>query len=520
MNTVSEEDDVTSRRRRFRPPALLFDIGFTGVTQVLSFLASVALVSLFARLIGATAVAEYLLLRRVVNWLQSGVQLGLFVAIPRFVAHAHGTADGRQEQYFAAAATCLAVLTITVSAALLLWRNNFAWLLFGAGKLSYLVLPLTLMMSGFVTHVMAYGYLRGCMRLTAANTLQIWNLCLVPVIALLLCASSKSVSLVINVASVIMICSSVFVSLASLRRLKCRRASLFHAAVELLRYGIARVPGDFGYNALFALAPVIATRFLPLEQVAPLLLGTSLVMAASISVGPLGIVLLTKISVAVAQDRLEQNRAPLEAMLHAVLDVSLFITFQLIVFTDCILQIWVGPSLAAGATVVRLVVLAIPFFLLFSAARSVIDAVTEKAENSRNILLSNLVFFLAAVLSITVVKRAFLLALLGLGFVSALLLLAVMTLVSLKKLCGVRLSWKGVVQSLLTNCIFMGVAVALRNAIPTSNALLLTTSVESFLAVIYVAVLVVIRPPWWTFLYARYLVARTARPGIQVLAPR
>src|SRR5206468_8338439 len=60
------------------------------------------------------------------------------------------------------------------------------------------------------------------------------------------------------------------------------------------RYGVGRVPGDFGQAALFALGPLMATHYLPLTEVAYLLLGSNFLLVMGYTAGPLTVVLLSK----------------------------------------------------------------------------------------------------------------------------------------------------------------------------------------------------------------------------------
>jgi O-antigen/teichoic acid export membrane protein len=117
---------VTSRPRRIRSHPLLLDLGFTSAAQISLFVSNLLIISLFARFLSATGLAEYLLLRRVVVWLQSGVQLGLMVGIPRYVAHEAAAPEGKPEAYFAAGAACLGVFALSLGIILNLWPREFS----------------------------------------------------------------------------------------------------------------------------------------------------------------------------------------------------------------------------------------------------------------------------------------------------------------------------------------------------------------------------------------------------------
>ena len=364
----------------------MLDLGFTSAAQISLFVSNLLLVSLFARFLSATALAEYLLLRRVVAWLQSGVQLGLLVGIPRYVAHEAAGADGQPETYFALGAACLATVALTLGIILNFWHLTFSRLLFGSSQMNYLILPLSLMVGGLALHTAVYGYFRGYLWMNRANLLQIWNMSVVPIFVLFVLVRYRSVALIVNVTGILTIVTSALVSVPALKRFfKRGNLELIGPLKNLLRYGLARVPGDFAAAALPAIGPIIAAQFMPLSQVSPLLLGTSLMAAASVSVAPLGTLLLSKVSTMVAQNRKDEIRLPLSYMMNGVLEISIFLSLQLIVFADVVLRVWVGSGFHNAVPIVRILACAVPFVLFPVALRSVIDALTVKALNAHNL---------------------------------------------------------------------------------------------------------------------------------------
>jgi O-antigen/teichoic acid export membrane protein len=495
---------VSSRGRRVRSHPLLLDFGFTSAAQISLFVSNLLLISLFARFLNATALAEYLLLRRVVAWLQSGVQLGLLVGIPRYVAHEAAAVEGKPEDYFAAGAACLGVVAIGLGILLNLWPREFSRLLFGSSQTSYLILPLSLTLGGLAVHTAVYGYFRGYLWMNSANLLQVWNMSLVPILALLILISFHSVALIVNVTGIVTIATSALVSLPALRRaFKGRKFELVRPLKNLLHYGLARVPGDFASAALPAVGPMIAAQFMPLSQVSPLLLGTSLMAAASISVAPLGTLLLSKVSAMAAQNRLEEIRLPLSYMMNAVLEISIFLSLQLMVFADIILRVWVGSGFHNAVPIVRILAFAVPFVLFPVALRSVIDAVSVKASNAHNLLISFAAMLVLIAISVTVVPRPFLLVALSFSTVLTLALLAGLTAATVRRLCQVRPVWKSFAESLVVNILLFSIAAAMRGLVGAGTSLVRFIALEIVICVIYLFVLVKRRPQWLQFIWQK-----------------
>jgi O-antigen/teichoic acid export membrane protein len=495
---------VTSSRRRIRSHPLLLDLGFTSAAQISLFISNLLLVSLFARFLSATALAEYLLLRRVVAWLQSGVQLGLMVGIPRYVAHEAAAVEGKPEAYFTAGAACLGVFALSLGIVLNLRPQDFSRLLFGSSQASYLILPLSLTIGGLALHTAVYGYFRGYLWMNRANLLQIWNMSFVPIVALLILVRFRSVALIMNVTGSATIVTSVLVAVPALKRgFKKREFQLLRPLKDLLHYGLARVPGDFAGAALPAVGPMIAAQFMPLSQVSPLLLGTSLMAAASVSIAPLGTLLLSKVSAMVAQNRLEEIRVPLSHMMNGVLEISIFLSLQLFVFADIVLRIWVGSGFHNAVPIVRILAVAIPFVFFPVALRSVIDAVSVKASNAHNLMISLVAMLVFIGISVTTVPREFLLIALAFATVLTVALLAGLTATTVRRLCQVKPVWRSVAESLVANILLFAIAAALRGVIGAGTSLVRFIALEILICVVYLLVLLKRRPQWLEFIWQK-----------------
>jgi O-antigen/teichoic acid export membrane protein len=493
---------VTSRPRRIRSHPLLLDLGFTSAAQISLFVSNLLIISLFARFLSATGLAEYLLLRRVVAWLQSGVQLGLLVGIPRYVAHEAAAVEGKPEAYFAAGAACLGVVAVSLGIILNLWPRDFSRLLFGSSQTAYLILPLSLTIGGLALHTAVYGYFRGYLWMNRANLLQIWNMSLIPVLALLILVHFRSVALIVNVTGLITIASSALVSVPGLKRaFKGGEFELVRPVKNLLHYGLARVPGDFAGATLPAVGPMIAAQFMPLSQVSPLLLGTSLMAAASISIAPLGTLLLSKVSAVAAQNRLDEIRVPLSHMMNGVLEISIFLSLQLIVFADIILRIWVGSGFHSAVPIVRILAVGVPFVFFPVALRSVIDAVSVKASNAHNLIISLAAMLVFIAISVTIVPRPFLLVALSISTVLTLALLAALTAATVRRLCQVKPAWRSFAESLVANLLLFAVAAAMRGVIGAGTSLVRFIALEVVICVVYVFVLIKRRPQWLQFIW-------------------
>src|SRR5215831_183388 len=272
-----------STRFRLKPHPLVRDLFLTAGAEIGVLLGGLLVISVFRRLLGAIALAQYLLLRRVLAWLQSGAQLGVGVALPRQVAHAIEESERHRSAYFVAGLSLVLGFAVCTTLVLRVDSRFFARLLFGAPEAAELLLPLALLLFGLGAHVAVYSYYRGVLAMARANALQLWNLAIVPVGTVVALHRTGSVALVVSVMGILNFVSSLTIAFpVVVNSLRLRLEGIVPRGAALLGYGVTRVPADFGISALFAVGPMVASHYVGMQDVASLLLGLSILTAVSV----------------------------------------------------------------------------------------------------------------------------------------------------------------------------------------------------------------------------------------------
>jgi O-antigen/teichoic acid export membrane protein len=500
-------------RRRWRLRPLFRDLGLTFATQIVTFLAGVGVITIFGRLLGAALLAEYLLIRRVAAWL-SGAQLGLGVSLPRYVAYASGDLKRKPELYFVAAAACLGVFTAALLLPFNLLPTTFGRLFFGDPRLKDLIPPLSIFFLGLMAHGVVYGYYRGVLRMGVANALQCWNLAAVPLLSLGALFHTHSVGLIVSAMGALTILGSLLFAVPILRLFHPGQLRIREHAVELLNYGLRRVPGDFSGGALFALGPIIAAQYVPMDKVSYLLLGISILTAVSVSTGPLGLILLSKVSMMLAQNRREEVRLHVKHLLATVVAFSAFVTIQVVVFSDVLVRAWMGSTFSGHALIIRIVLLATPFYLLTVAFRSVIDAGSFKAYVTRNGLISLGVFLVLAGLESVVLPGHLLLEGIAGALLLALIALAWLTQLTLRQLFQVSFPWRSSLPSVALSLLLGGIALLIHWSRGFRTDILELLIIETVFSLLFVGALIRQDPPWLQFLW-RTVFLRIAHVGAE-----
>lgn len=493
---------LTVEKRRFEVHPLFMDLGFTAVTSAAVLVTSLVMVSLFGRVLGAVALAEYLLVRRIYSWLQSATLLGVDSALPRYVAMTDEKQPRLRDEYLFASIIC----GVAVTAFMLILFNGagalFSQWLFGENDLRGLVLALSLFLAGGAAHGIVYGFYRGRLAMNQANILQLINLVVVPLCCAFELSRYRSTAVIVDAMGGLMILFSIVFTIPLLPQLaRVSWRDIKGPLRTLLHYSVPRLPSVFGFGAMLALGPMLASHRMPLSRVTALLLGMSMLMGISASAEPLGLILLSKVSMFVSQNRETELRTHLMYLEEAVVACYVFICLQLIVFADVFVRAWVGNKLAGDMGVVRLTLVSIPFYLLFAYLRSVVDATSVTPYNTFNILITLVVY--AAILGGVMFwsPSSTLLWNIAFSLVVAIALLGLLTIRTVGKLYALKLDWKRSFAAIALGGSLAGVSYGLRLALGTQLSLPSTLVIEVFVSAMFFVFLRRIGSPWLPFFW-------------------
>lgn len=485
-----------SKRRSF-----FNDVVLSSGAEAICVAAGLILVSLVGRWLGAVALAEYLLVRRVSTWFVSGCQLSLPTALTRYVAHDLGRAAGAADSrfYFRVAAAMVLLASLGVGSVLVAGHRVVAPWLFGSEKREALVFALALMVGGLATNTTLYGYYRGLLDMVRANAVNVWNLAVMPLLVLLLLARTRSIVFILGTIGGLMIASSVFLAtLILLRSNDAARApsSWQPCAAKLLRYGIPRTPGNFGLTAMLALGPVVAAHYVPMGRLSSLLLGISILAVLGYGASPVGTVLLSQLSTLLGGGKVDHVRLRLGSMWAAIPEISVFVCIQLMVFSDVIVRVWVGPKFLGEIADIRLVVLAIPAYLFYAILRNAIDAATVKAYNTANVLAALGVDIALLAATVELLPKRWLLEGVAGSLLVALIVLGGLTARTFSRLYRLRIPWGRTIPAVAAACALGGVSLLYRSLPGAPTSPVVVAGLELGMGLAYLGLLWLLGSPW------------------------
>jgi O-antigen/teichoic acid export membrane protein len=343
----------------------------TFLTEFLVMASQLITYKLAAHQLGKSGFAEYALARRTVSLLFPVPVMGLAVGLPRYIGFANGRGDRESvARYYGATLWCVGCAAFCCLLVMNLFSKTFAFLLFGNIQYSYLAFPLSLIVVALCLHTVVCGYFRGQMHMNRANVLQFVNLALVPVISFLVFGYSLSRTLIsIGVMSLLM-------SLVGTLKTPFRAIALnnLKEAGELVRYGIQRVPGDFVLMALFTLPATFVAHLKGVQEAGFVAFGISVVSMIGSIFAPVGLVLLPKATIMLAQGVRDELKQHVRFILRATFVLCIVIIAVIGIWIPVLVRLYLGASFEQVVPVVRILVFGALPYSLYLVLRNLVDA--------------------------------------------------------------------------------------------------------------------------------------------------
>jgi O-antigen/teichoic acid export membrane protein len=245
---------------------------------------------------------------------------------------------------------------------------------------------------GLSAQFITYALYRGYMNMVGANVFQLLGTAIIPIVVFTSVATLNDGLFRIG-------CSvTTIMVFAFLFRNKGIHltAITFHHSKKIIIYGIERVPSFVSQFILLAGVPIYLAQKVNFESVAYFNSSLSLVRLALLIVNPIGMVLLPRISNKIATGSVDEVNNMLNILFKAGLFLSVIGTIYCYINAPLILNFWLGTVNVSGVNILRLTILALPFYTFAGLSRSPIDAVSEKGYNS-------LIYSLAAIVMIAII---------------------------------------------------------------------------------------------------------------------
>ena len=330
-----------------------------------------------ARHHGLETLGHYLLVRRTSYAVVGVLLLGMNVGLPNFVA------KDQKESFGDSAIVILFTFTLPV----LLLLTYFVSSGFISGFLPDLSWTYFAFALAVCIQSITYGLYRGHLRMVGANLIHLISTAVIPIVAFIILDKVDVIFRIIAICVTVVASTSYLVRNHGFNPLRVKLKVLERLAL----YGFKRIPSFASQFILLAGVPLLVMSHVSFSDISYLNSTISLVRIFLVFVGPLGIILLPRISQALAQGKVDQVKRGIEMLLMWVLFGGLLMSFSLSLFGPEILKLWLGNVSVNGAWTARVLLIALPFYAIVGVLRSPIDAASERGYNS-------IIYSLAAVL--------------------------------------------------------------------------------------------------------------------------
>jgi O-antigen/teichoic acid export membrane protein len=479
---------------RFEVRPIFKGIALTYITQAVVLVSFLFVFRLVARDFGPEGLGEYSLVKRATALLIPLLLLGLGMGIPRYIAISR---DSKER----AAYMQVTLVAVSVAGLFLLFMNLlkecFAKVFFGNSGYADLISPLSFHVAGFVLHSLAYSYLRGRLFVNAFNCLQAINVAVVPLMLLLFFRNITIIRLVTWSGFATCMFSLAFMLPFTKEFLVGVERSQFRSSSkDLLRYCIPRIPSSFALAGFFSIGPIIAAHFASAKEAGYLSVSQRLLNIVGTAVTPLGIILLPKVSSMISQERDEEIKQGLNYLVGAAIQLSIFVSFQLIILADIIVKYWLGPEFVDVIAIMRIASCSIFCYVFFRTVGSILDASKVKPINSINLFISLGIFLVISGMLLLVVRVFSPIISLSIAFASGLISLGILTHISIRKLHpqGLRQDLRCCIIAIGANIIIGGITVLVKPFIVSPPYRLVIF--EILIIAIYLLILFLLKVDW------------------------
>ena len=337
---------------------------------------------LIARIHGLDVLGEFLLIKRTLSASVGILLVGMNIALPNYLSRNFEKSYG--DNAFILFLIITVPMTILLIAGILLFNikgfySNHFWI--------YVLFSL-----GLSAQFITYALYRGYMNMVGANVFQLLGTAIIPIVVFTSVAKLNDGLFLIGCSvTTIMVFAFLF------RNKGIHLAAItFHHSKKIIIYGIERVPSFVAQFILLAGVPIYLAQKVNFESVAYFNSSLSLVRLALLIVNPIGMVLLPRISNKIATGSVDEVNNMLNILFKAGLFLSVIGTIYCYINAPLILKFWLGTVNVSGVNILRLTILALPFYTFAGLSRSPIDAVSEKGYNS-------LIYSLAAIVMIAII---------------------------------------------------------------------------------------------------------------------
>lgn len=448
--------------------------------------------------LGIEGFGEYSIARRLVATIAPIATVMMGDAIVRTIAMYD---EEVKRMRVAVAGMLLGIIPALLFAAIALPLRHFlAAMIFDSADAAPVIAAVVIMVVGYAVYSVCYAICRGRNQISISNIWQIGVMAVAPVAISLIYAESGAASRVVLVMGLSFFAGLVPIAVWFVQALRMTGVfgTLGLTLRELAVYGVPRIPAGIAMMSMLAVTPLVASVFGSIQDAAYLVVGQSVYRVVETALVAFGIVALPKATQLFASGQREYLQKRVGDIVMLVSHVGLFLTLQTVVWSDQIIEWWVGSQYAPSGILMKIQMGALIPYLFFITLRTIIDAVEVRALNALNLAVSLGVMVIGSLIAIALRTGA-----VGLAMASTIsyTLLGVLSCRSLIIRGLLRIQNGRMLSVAALNALLLLLALALRHHLPiiAHSTFLKVTGIVAFeliLVAIFFVALLLMRVGW------------------------
>lgn len=385
---------------RVKLSPFLKDIVSTTATSVVTIVSLVLSTRLLAQGLGPEEFGAYSLARRVIAILIPFSTFAMGVAVTRYVSLSQS--DQTRYGYLVSGLLLSIISTLCIVLVSSIGKQYLLDWIFHNDKYSSLFFATLFTLPGYTCLTVLSAFYRGQ---GAIGRVNLWQLGVVGLGFLVIawgCSQFGRADLIIFLLGGLLMVTAVpltYHGLIAARQLAGGdRLDICSKMQQLFRYALPRTPGGLALGGILAMGPFLAPYFGTIKEAGYLVISQSLLRIVMPGIAAFGLVALPKATQLFSEGRKGILEARISDILTLVFHIGVFATLHIILWSDQIILVWLGPQYQEALPLMRVMLIATTPYISHVMLRSIIDSVDEKAVNTRNLLISFIVGFLVSIL--------------------------------------------------------------------------------------------------------------------------
>jgi len=342
--------------------------------------------------VGEESFYYYAYSRRVISFLSPVLLLGIGISLPRAIGHFSGDSNKAKQMLLVS----IIILSLVSNLWLLLniicnrWFTDFIW-----GEVNPFTQRLNIAIAVYVMclNIFAgiHSYFRGRIDALTAGIIDLLAQSILPLIAFLL--FSNLVVIFYSISFFVFILNMVILSII-IRKMsfsEWKGTILINEGLELLGYGIRRIPGDVFYSLLIFFPVFLAGKYFNIRLAGVYSFGFSLLTLFNLPATAVSFVTLSR-SASLLVNEKEKLKKETGYLLLIGIGYSALVMLLSYFFLDSFLKLFFDEEFVRNSQILIRILWALPVLVIFTILRSLTDSAYKRSYNSFFIFIALLMF--------------------------------------------------------------------------------------------------------------------------------